>query len=275
MGSVPVQFFFEFPHLFLGNDSILHKVLTTPDLVHSTTNGTDIVFGTGMQFPHLTVSSFPTYAINCWILLRGLLPQDWTKSCGILCLSRNDFGNELRVFLSRNMKTFHFLSFSFFTSFSTAARISHSESPQIVSNIPGTVVNATSVAQFTTEKYGFDGPKVSPLNVSAVDWWYFDVVSADAKSAVVIVFQMQAAIIGDGVHQLAVDVDATFPNGTTVSARAVASSAVVTTVGQGSSGVYAGTGMNWAGTPDLSLYTITLDSPELGVTGKVTFKSVS
>lgn len=90
-----------------------------------------------------------------------------------------------------------------------------------------------------------------------------------------IVFQMQAVIVGDGVHELAVDIDATFPNGTTVSALAVASSAVVTTIEQGSSGVYVGTGANWTGAPDLSLYTITLDSAELGISGKVTFKSVS
>jgi hypothetical protein len=173
------------------------------------------------------------------------------------------------------MKMLHFPSFLLFASFITAAFI-HPKPPPIVSNIPGTIiVNATSIAQFTSEKYGFDVPKVSPLNATATDWWYFDVVSFNSKSAVVITFQMASTAPADGIHDLLVDVDATFPNGTTVSATAVASSAVVTTVEQGSSGVYVGTGVNWTGAPDLSWYTVTLDSPELGISGKVTFKSVS
>jgi hypothetical protein len=161
-----------------------------------------------------------------------------------------------------------------FASISTAA-FTHPKPPPIVSNIPGTIVNATSIAQFTSEKYRFDGPKVSPINGTATDWWYFDVVSSDSKSAVVITFMIEPAIIADGVHDLLVDIDATFPNGTTVLAIAVASSAVVTTVEQGSSGVYVGTGANWTGAPDLSWYIVTLDSPEMGISGKVTFKSVS
>jgi hypothetical protein len=36
-----------------------------------------------------------------------------------------------------------------------------------------------------------------------------------------------------------------------------------------------GTGANWTGAPDLSWYIVTLDSPEMGISGKVTFKSVS
>lgn len=90
-----------------------------------------------------------------------------------------------------------------------------------------------------------------------------------------IVFEMTETTVADDIHTLAVDIDATFPNGTTVGAVGVASSAVVTIQGQGSSGVYVDTGANWTGTPDLSFYTITLDSPESEISGKVTFKSVS
>jgi len=151
----------------------------------------------------------------------------------------------------------------------------HVRNPQmaITSNIPGIVSNSTSNVQFTSSQFGFDGPKVAPINATTVDWWYFDGVSSDHKSTFVISFLMQASIL-DGVHPLLVSISATFPNGTLFESSSIASSAVVTTYDEGSSGEFVGTGANWTGSPDMSLYTITIDSPEIGISGKMTLKSV-
>lgn len=64
-----------------------------------------------------------------------------------------------------------------------------------------------------------------------------------------------------------------FANGTNGTVVLPANGATVTTVGQGSSGIFNGTGWSWAGSPDLSYYKITLDSPESGLVGSFILKS--
>lgn len=151
---------------------------------------------------------------------------------------------------------------------------SHRDGPRIVSNIPGIATTSPSIAQFISSKYGFDGPKVSPINATAVDWWYFDSLSADGKSSFVITFLMQPSII-DRTHVLLVNFVANFPNGTSTTASALASSAVVVTHGQGSSGQFIGTGANWTGAPNMNFYEVLIDSPVMGINGKMTLRSVS
>jgi hypothetical protein len=55
--------------------------------------------------------------------------------------------------------------------------------------IPGAVSTTVSVAQFTSGQanFGADGLKVSPMNSTATDWWYFDAVDADAESVASVV----------------------------------------------------------------------------------------
>jgi hypothetical protein len=36
--------------------------------------------------------------------------------------------------------------------------------------------------------YGLDSPKITPINSTSWDWRYFDVVSEDAQSSLVVVF---------------------------------------------------------------------------------------
>lgn len=52
--------------------------------------------------------------------------------------------------------------------------------------IPPAVVNGSSSAIFTSTSDGLDGPKITPVNSTSWDWWYFDVVSADAQSSAVL-----------------------------------------------------------------------------------------
>ena len=45
--------------------------------------------------------------------------------------------------------------------------------------------------------------------------------------------------------------------------------------GEGSSGLWSGTGASWEGAADLSRYVVSLDAPALGIKGTVIFESVS
>ncbi|KAJ7444999.1 hypothetical protein B0H11DRAFT_1620022, partial [Mycena galericulata] len=79
-------------------------------------------------------------------------------------------------------------------------------------------------AQLTSSAVGLDAPKVSPINASSFDWWYFDVVSNEPASdlaSVVIIFltSAQSAFLTlSGVSApdsvLSVIIWVTFPNGT-------------------------------------------------------------
>lgn len=111
-----------------------------------------------------------------------------------------------------------------------------SSDPRIVSYIPGTVSNESSIAQFISSQYGLDGPKVSPLNLTATNWWYFDCVGSVVKGSFIITFLMEASLIDDGVRNLLINLVATFPNGTSFTTGALATSAVLVTEDQGSSG---------------------------------------
>lgn len=146
--------------------------------------------------------------------------------------------------------------------------------------IPSAVSNASSNAQFTSCAAGFDAPKVQPVNASAFDWWYFDVVATNQGSlaSVVIVFFTAPATAfpfnppSDNVLSLYLSIS--FPNGTVFSTPHVfADNATVTTVGNGSSGDWAGSGLSWTYSPD-SGYTILIDSLEMGVLGSISLNPV-
>lgn len=89
-----------------------------------------------------------------------------------------------------------------------------------------------------------------------------------------ILFLMEEAAIGDGTHDLLVNLVATFPNGTAFATGALGTSAIVVTEDQGSSGEYVGTGAQWKGAPDMSRYEVLINSEEMGISGKMTLHSV-
>lgn len=53
--------------------------------------------------------------------------------------------------------------------------------------IQAAVVNSSTDNVLTSASYGLDSPKVTPINSTSWDWWYFDVVSEDAQSSAVLV----------------------------------------------------------------------------------------
>lgn len=144
---------------------------------------------------------------------------------------------------------------------------------QTVYNI-SVVDNATSTVDFTSSATGLDAPKVHPVNASAVDWWYFDVVSTDPNSSASVVFVFASG----GLPGLPLRVQATvsFPNGTLTSTEvfAPADSATVTTEENGSSGDWHGSGFNWRYSAHSGAYDISVDSPDLDMKGQIHFQPV-
>ncbi|KAJ6548789.1 hypothetical protein B0H19DRAFT_1031982 [Mycena capillaripes] len=151
-----------------------------------------------------------------------------------------------------------------------------------VYDIPATVNNDTSTALFTSSAKGLDAPKIHPVNNSAFDWWYFDVVSADPTSvaSVVIVFYTSTAtafpFLPPSASVTRAQIHVSFPNGTVFTAFAPADGATVTADDNASSGDWHGSGFKWAAShTGTSSYTIFIDAAEIGVQGTIKFHSVA
>jgi hypothetical protein len=138
--------------------------------------------------------------------------------------------------------------------------------------------NGESIVQFESGPAGLDAPKISFVNSSVFDWWYFDVVSEDQKSSVVFTFFTSTVaafpFLDDPNNVLQVNVWASFPNGTLTSLDTHADHAVVVSHGDGSAGKYEPIGMSWKSDPDMSSYVITVDDPALDIKGTFHLKSV-
>ena len=57
--------------------------------------------------------------------------------------------------------------------------------PIAVEKISGTPVKGPSTSQLVSQGWGLDAPKLSQLNGTAFDWWYFDAVASDLSVGVV------------------------------------------------------------------------------------------
>lgn len=145
--------------------------------------------------------------------------------------------------------------------------------------ISGTPHNGPSTVQFLSTIDAFDGPKVQNLNNTVFDLWYFDVMSSDLQSSVVLVFFTATPTglfpglpdLGTATWMLA---EITFPDGSAFETVIAADQLIVVTAGNGSSGSLKGTRAGWQGASDLSSYVVTIDAPDLGLQGTVTLDSV-
>ncbi|KAJ7639740.1 hypothetical protein DFH06DRAFT_1283962 [Mycena polygramma] len=144
-------------------------------------------------------------------------------------------------------------------------------------HIPSTLSDAPSNVQFTSDSRGVDAPKVHPINGSAFDWWYFDVVSTDpgsSASAVVVFYTASSTSIPGAAPSnmtLPVQIWLTFPNGTQVFAETQADAATVTTDGDFSSGDWHESGFAWRYAPN-SGYEILIDAPDSQIKGSINFQ---
>jgi hypothetical protein len=147
---------------------------------------------------------------------------------------------------------------------------------------PNTVNAGNSVVQFVSGLGGLDGPKVKPNNGTSYDWWYFDAVSTVSNCSIVIVFYVATnagfpfLLPGSAISA---NVFATFEDGTSVflpvnNQPSNDGSAIIVTDGNGSAGYWESIGAQWVGSPTMSNYVITIDSPTIGVKGTLTLSSV-
>ncbi|KAL3483846.1 hypothetical protein BJX62DRAFT_249091 [Aspergillus germanicus] len=152
--------------------------------------------------------------------------------------------------------------------------------------IPSTPVPELSQVTWLSGAAGFDAPKVSPVNATTWDWWYFDAIQSGApkgeRASVVVTFytalptgfDLLGAFASAGYTSLTlVGTEVTWPNGTTETFLFNATEATITVLGDGASGVWnasIGTA-SFTGTPDLSSYRVDLNSPF--VSGSITLRS--
>jgi hypothetical protein len=151
-------------------------------------------------------------------------------------------------------------------------------SPMVQTYLP--TLSANSTVQYTSfaNNTGADGPKVHPISNGTYDWWYFDAVSSDGTEAVTVVFYAASASgFIDAASEkdiLNVQILGTLANGTTLGAYVGATEAVVTTVGNSATGNWVESGCNFTGAHDLSGYEVTVNNPDLGISGTMKLKSV-
>ena len=143
--------------------------------------------------------------------------------------------------------------------------------------IPGQTFMGPSSSQLASGTSGFDAPKVSHLNSTSFDWWYFDVVASDlSASAVFNVFTADITGLWPGLPAFSSAVWIaglfSFPNGTDISIFLPADDLTVVTVENGSSGTLQGLNGGWKGTPNMSYYVVTIDEP--GIQGTLSLHSV-
>ncbi|KAL6823680.1 hypothetical protein V8C40DRAFT_248574 [Trichoderma camerunense] len=158
-----------------------------------------------------------------------------------------------------------------------AGVLGHGVKPNLsatVTNVPLPAKDVHSTVEFRSGQTGLDGMKVFPSNDTTVDWWYFDVVSWDHKSEIVITFYTAGAAFNQSGTPNMVLITYTFENGTDLNIHLQAEDVRIGTIGNGSSGEYQGVG-DWLGSSDMSQYVVRLDSPSNGIFGEIILKSIA
>ncbi|RSL40141.1 hypothetical protein CEP51_016731 [Fusarium floridanum] len=133
---------------------------------------------------------------------------------------------------------------------------------------PAGQVHAPTEADSRVGLRAFDGPHINANNGSAYQWWYFDAVAKDSSAAVVAQFYPGWFPESNGVL-----LNLVWPNGSTYYEVIPAGALQLTTVGDSSQGYADDAAMTWFGSSDLSTYHVTLNLPQVGVSGKITLQS--
>lgn len=145
--------------------------------------------------------------------------------------------------------------------------------------IPGTPSPNVSTVQFQSTGSQLDAPKLSPVNSTVFDWWYWDAVADDLSASVVLtVFTAEPSGLWTGIPITGsttwFGAMFTFTNGTPWTVFLPADSLAVKTVGDGSSGSFSGIDVAWTGSSDMSKYVMSIDEPSAGIQGTFTLASV-
>ncbi|CEN61980.1 hypothetical protein ASPCAL08623 [Aspergillus calidoustus] len=158
-----------------------------------------------------------------------------------------------------------------------------SQSQQII--IPPKPYLGDADTQWISSSSGFDAPKNRHINWTTYDWWYFDFVQEPSESgsqaSIAITFYTTGTDGFDALQEALplypstnlITADVTWPNGTLDTFLFIAGEATFTVDGDGVSTNYSGTNSWFEGAPDLSQYTVELNSPEKGIVGSLVIKS--
>lgn len=122
----------------------------------------------------------------------------------------------------------------------------------------------------------WDGPKASLINETNFEWWYFDARTNNGDQGVAVWF------MNSNPARFGLDLPtsnwfifhARFQDGTALDTVVPADMAIINTFSEGSTGFWSGTGSGWAGSGDLSKFTLTFDVPEKNIKGIVDVISV-
>jgi hypothetical protein len=123
----------------------------------------------------------------------------------------------------------------------------------------------------------FNTPKISPINQTAWEYWYFDAASSDGTSGMTVGFfrDPSLAFLGQGI--LRVDIDAVLPNGTLFSTIIFVNQSTVTTCPDQTTGLWntssAGIEISFTVSSNLQNAKIVVKSPQ--VSGTLTLDSVA
>jgi hypothetical protein len=123
----------------------------------------------------------------------------------------------------------------------------------------------------------WDGPKASLINETNFEWWYFDAHTKNGDQGIAVWF------MNSNPARFGLDLPtsnwfifhARFEDGTGLDTVVPADTAIINTFSEGSTGFWSGTGSGWAGSPDLSKFTLTFDVPGENIKGIVDVISVS
>ena len=138
--------------------------------------------------------------------------------------------------------------------------------------IPAGQINGTAISDVTVGLAAFDGPHITYNNGSAFQWWYFDAVSTASDALIVVQFYP-----GWTAEASAILFNAAWPNGTTYYQVIPAGALELTTIGDGSQArtTEDGSTMTWFAADDLSAYHLTVNFPNLDISGTITMRSKS
>lgn len=159
--------------------------------------------------------------------------------------------------------------------------------------IPSKIQTGTATARFdvaspnktlsNTSILSLDIPQISKVTSTSFDWWYFDVVSTTtpAESLTITLFTSTASAFpwldSSESSVLIAYLWATFANGSVFQEYVPATLAVVVEEGAArkGAGAWEGSGFRWVAGDEDSMYTVVVESKEMGVYGTFTLDSVS
>lgn len=142
-------------------------------------------------------------------------------------------------------------------------------------------------AEYLSVPGNLDGAKFTCINDTVLDLWYFDAISTDQKTSVVISFYLSTTdafpFLTDPINIVpTVGISASYPNGTIVGFEFGADQATITSNSEGSNGEFTGADFTggkaaWSScvVEGVTKYLVTIDAPEVGVYGSVVLTGIA